>query len=106
MNLISWILLLSGSIGIAIGLNIIRRQQVQIYRRGEIHRYEGASAASIGAGLVLAGGGAATMGAFDLAPFAMGIGILGAGAYFASRYLADRLEVEVDLTFPSQKERP
>lgn len=102
MNLISWLFVIPGSIGVGYGLTILIKGQVELYRQGEIHRYEGQPAQLIGFGFLLVSVGAVFVGISGFSPIAVFAGIIGGLGYMALRRWADRLE-QGQLNLPSRK---
>ncbi|MCB9437743.1 MAG: hypothetical protein H6673_12275 [Anaerolineales bacterium] len=102
MNLLSWLFIIPGSIGVGYGLTVLMKKQVQLYRQGEIHRYTGQAAQLIGLGLLLVGVGAVLIGLTGFSTGAVFLGIIGGLGYMALRRWADRLE-QGQLNLPSQK---
>lgn len=102
MNLLSWLFVIPGSIGIGYGLTVLMKKQVTLYRQGEIHRYTGQAAQMIGLGLLLVGIGAVLIGITGFSPVAVFLGIIGGLGYMGLRRWADRLE-QGQLSLPSQK---
>lgn len=86
------------------GVTVLIKKQVEIYRQGEIHLYQGRPAQLIGSGFVLVGMGAMLVGITGFAPIAVFAGILSSLVYMGLRRWADRLE-QGQLTLPSQKGR-
>ncbi len=106
MNIVTVLLALTGAIGLGYGLSVVIKQRIEIYRRGEIHLYEGRPAMAIGGGLSIAGLGALVLGGFGFTPLAMAFGILCSILYFVLRHMADRIEDSSEsLALPSQKKK-
>ncbi len=105
MGLISWLLAITGAVGLAYGLNVVLTKKIQIYRKGEIHQYEGQPALVVGLTLMLAASGAVIMGAFGITPLTMAIGLAFSATYLVGRYFADRMEAAPDLSLPSKKNK-
>jgi hypothetical protein len=106
MAILYLILILTGTIGIAYGLNIVVQKRAEIYRKGEIQRYEGKAAQALGSGLSITGLGVVALGSLGFHPAVIFFGILCSGAFFVGRSIADRIQAENNgLSLPSQKKK-
>ena len=106
MAILFLIFILSGTLGIAYGLNIVVRQRAEIYQKGQINLYEGRAAQALGSGLAITGLGAVAMGSLQFAPASIIFGILCSSAFFVGRAMANRLQAQaVELSLPSKRKK-
>jgi hypothetical protein len=103
MNVISWIFIVTGALAVAYGVNVAVKQQVEIYRRGEIHLYQGKAAVMIGIGFALAGAGVTIIGSVGFTPLAIGVGIVCSLSFLVLRHFAEQMNTGVKLALPTRR---